>query len=639
MEFRQQPDGSYALVAATADQIANGDRRKLSISVAHQVEQCPAAQLAKNNIPRQSDTFAANELGSGAHDTLEHVYLLPRGKRDEDAFDRYALDVSDRVWSEKKLLDLYPPSVEANRELKAKWLEIVSTWAKRIALMEDPNEIDVVGTEIELDWVMTSNGVLSTGKIDRLRRLDSGFLVIEDYKFGVWKGEPNPKFQDGYKEQQHLYLDLYFQMTGERAVGMEILYPRHPHRRIIDFKQAEFDQTLVNFKHARTESSDGYAATGVFPAKPGPLCAWCDIARACPAATIKPVSEFDPPAGRPLSSMPQWKQEKRQKAIKANDNVRTKLPSAHFRIRVINAQGRDCGINDDSRFQVEERTTYIAANFPQDAPPSPVEAAPAESEPAPVMPVEAVAELHAPRRIYVVKGQPLRKCHQADWNDHDRSCRARQMVVQPQMMAARAEAAPQHETVNGQLNLNSYAARPIRDTVEFTFWLLREKGQNLGSLELNALSNLMGKITANVLYMTTGLQSFQTGAAGHVHYVVKSVIRTFEPAVRRQRPRTELHGLPCRERVALMLRQIDATYAKRQLPARRKQTSFPPCSRSHPAAIPGVTRTTEREKREEDEVHRRSTRRDPAHCDDYRRPRRFRVPHRRGGGACGVSDV
>lgn len=567
MEFRQQPDGSYVLVAATEDQIANGDRKKLSISVAHQVEQCPAAQLAKNNIPRQSDPFAANELGSGSHDILEHVYLLPRGKRDEDAFDRYAKDVADRVWSEKKLLDLYPPSMEANRELKSKWLEIVSTWAKRIALMEDPNEIDVVGTEIELDGVTTSNGVLSTGKIDRLRRLENGLLVIEDYKFGAWKGEPNPKFQDGYKEQQHLYLDLYFQMTGERAVGMEILYPRHPHRRIIDFKQAEFDQTLVNFKKARTEL-DRYAKTGVFPAKPGPLCAWCDIARACPAATIKPVSEFDPPAGRPLSSMPQWKQEKRQKAIKANDNVRTKLPSAHFGIRVINAQGRDCGINDDSRFQEEEKTTYIAAHFPQDAPPAPVEAATAVPEPAPVAPVatglalpaEPAPEVHAPR---IATGEGATAPHMSlePIGITMTVVAEPQMVVQPQMMVARAEAAPQHETVNGQLNLNSYAARPIRDTVEFAFWLLREKGQNLGSLELSALSNLMGKITANVLYMTTGLQSFQTGAAGHVHYVVKSVIRTFDPPFGGSAQDWAAWASRVENGAALMLRQVDATYA------------------------------------------------------------------------------
>ena len=552
MEFRQQADGSYMLVAATPDQIANGDRKKLSISVAHQVEQCPAAQLAKNNIPRQSDPFAANELGSGSHDILEHVYLLPRGKRDEDAFDRYALDVADRVWSEKKLLDLYPPSLEANRELKAKWLEIVSTWAKRVALLEDPNEIDVVGTEIELDGVMTSNGVMSTGKIDRLRRLHNALLVIDDYKFGVWKGEPNPKFQDGYKEQQHLYLDLYFQMTGERAVGMEILYPRHPHRRIIDFKQAEFDQTLVNFKKARTEL-DGYAATGTFPAKPGPLCAWCDIARACPAAMIKPVSEFDPPSGKSLSSMPTWKQDKRLKAIKANDNVRTKLPSAHFGIRVINAQGRDCGINDDARFQEEERTTYIAAMFPQDAPSGPV-------EPTPVVPVTAPAAPLAPR-ITTGEGGTTPETSPQLIGKTMTAVAEQQAVAQTQMMAPRAEAAPQHEVINGQLNLNSYAARPIRDTVEFVFWLLRDKSQNVGPSELNALSNLVSKISTNVLFMTTGLQSFQTGAGGHVHYLVKSVIRAFDPPFGGDSDAWNAWTSRVERTAVFLMRQVDASHA------------------------------------------------------------------------------
>lgn len=545
MFFQQLPDNSYVLVPVTDDQVAGADREMLSISVAHAVNNCPAAHLAKQNLPRVSDPFAANELGSAPHDILEHVYRLPRGSRNDEAFDRYTDQVTEQVWSQKKLIEQYPPSIEENQQLRRQWREVIENWAKRIRLLEDPDDIDVIGTEIELDGTSTSNGVLSTGKIDRLEREPSGFLTIVDYKFGEWKGEPDPKWKDNYKEQQYLYLDLYWQATGERPQGMQILYPRHPHRRIIAFNEAEYQQTLANFKSSRDTLSK-HVEEKAFPAKPGGLCAYCELARSCPASKVKTVAEFDPFGGKPLASMPEWKRGKRIKAIKANATARSKPSAADLGIRVLDATGRDCGVNDDTRFYSPEPTSYAPERHPEENP---------------GMVTQPSSQSEAPPRIPTGEGLVQRV---PELIQKGSTMIATQEAQSPVMAPMRAEGSPQTEVVNGALNLNSYAARPIADMVEYSFWLLRECKQQLDEKTLRALSSTLSRITANVLYKSTGLRSMQSGAAGHAHKFVKSTTKEILPPFGGDASAWASWGAQVELFAATMMRQIDTSYGAAQ---------------------------------------------------------------------------
>lgn len=272
----QQVDGTMSLVAATPERLAKAKKSWLSISAAHKVDQCPAAHLGSANLPRIDDPFSAATLGTGAHQVMEWLYQLPPEERTKEAAQEFATQATAEFWAEK-------PVTDVDRE---RWHHTVRDYALGIFQIEDPRHTDVIGTEWGFRGLPTSNGVVAVGYIDLVRRLPDGTIGIDDFKYGAWKGEPNPRFRDNYGMQGRLYKDVYeTHHPGEQVSQVRLLYPREPHVRVIDISPGKVAETLTSFQTTRREL-DGYVATGVFPTKPGPLCGWCDLARACPVARI-----------------------------------------------------------------------------------------------------------------------------------------------------------------------------------------------------------------------------------------------------------------------------------------------------------------------------------------------------------------
>ncbi|MBC9927328.1 PD-(D/E)XK nuclease family protein [Leucobacter sp. cx-169] len=504
MRFIEQSPGSYAL-SVSAEQAKNADRELLSHSVAEAVEQCPASHAAKCNLPRHEHPFDANVLGSGSHDILEHFYLLPPAKRLEDEFRRLADEVSERKWSESKLVDQFPQTLEANRELRAEWHDTVLNWAMRIVLLENPQDVDVVGTEVELKGLLTSNGVSSTGKIDRVRRLPDGSFGSDDYKFGVWKGVPNPKFHDGYKAQQHLYRDLYVTNFGVPVDSLRIIYPREPIIRDLDIVESEQQATLDGFKKTRAKLT-GLVKAKLFPATPGGLCSWCDLARSCPVANIPVPANAVGTRWKPLEVA-------LEKAVKADASARTKRSADELGIHVITSLGTDLGVLDDSRFHSEAPTFLIAPNergvdVVREATAEEVAAAqtPAETETPPPAPVS-----EAPRITEVESLSPFERLKMSSTR------------------APRPEARMDQETVGVELNLMSHAARNSSDLATFALRTLRYNAQPLTATSLNGFASVLGTITRRVEKIVSGNQSLNLGAASRAVYSVKSAVDTITP--------------------------------------------------------------------------------------------------------------
>ncbi|MHA3724236.1 RecB family exonuclease [Leucobacter sp. HY1910] len=483
MRFEEQLDGSYMLTC-NEEQAKNADRERLSHSIADSIgdRDCPAAHLAKQNLPRQEHPFDANVKGSGAHDVMEHLYERPPLQRTEDAFRQIAEEVSEKFWSTDKLADEFPMTLEANRKLKAEWHATIEEWALRDLMLENPQEIDVIGTEYEFAGDKTSNGIVSTGKIDRLDRLPCGGVRVVDYKYGEWKGEPNPKFQDSYKDQAFLYQDLAETNLDVQVKELNILYPREPHRRNIALDAAGVTERLTRFSVAR-ERLTLMVSQRSFPVKPGGLCGWCDLARSCPVAKIPRVEDARANRYNSLETM-------RAKALKATRSAAGKRPSVALGIPVVRRDGTNVGLHDDAYYAEFAERDRLENE---------------ESAPRPI----AIHATPAP----AVAADPSKELN----------------VMTTITQAPRAEALPSVEAIEGVLNLNSWAAKNIADIEDFAFSYIKNRtSAGVGPAQLLTLSKLIARMATRVQYDLTGTQGMQVGAASRALFHVKRVMMTFD---------------------------------------------------------------------------------------------------------------
>lgn len=281
-----------ALVVSDPEKVEKIRRKNLSASVAHKVAQCPASMAAETLLPRTSDPFGPREIGGGSHAALEGLYSQPALERTPDFIPHEVLRLADIEWSEDKLEDKGSQSIQANNELKVKWIDTITKAALADFDIETPSEIDVVKTEWKIRDVKIAAGVPFVGFIDRTDRLgcaaDGDILALRDYKFGKWK-VPNSRFpQDDYGDQLRLYKAAVEVETGRAPAEAALLYPIAGKTRQIDLSEGAVKQTLFAFDLS-WQAMNRAADEQKFTAQPSALCAWCPLANSCPVAQV--VSE------------------------------------------------------------------------------------------------------------------------------------------------------------------------------------------------------------------------------------------------------------------------------------------------------------------------------------------------------------
>lgn len=143
--------------------------------------------------------------------------------------------------------------------------------------LEDPNTVNVIGTELMLE--AKAGSMTLRGIIDRLDKDENGDLVVVDYKTGR---APGASFEAGKMTGVHFYAYLCEEVLGRRPVAVKLLHLKEPVAiTAIPSPQSIRGMTIKtgaiwNAVEKACEHED-------FRPNPGKLCSWCSFHDYCPA--------------------------------------------------------------------------------------------------------------------------------------------------------------------------------------------------------------------------------------------------------------------------------------------------------------------------------------------------------------------
>ena len=277
------------------EQLATGPapRRLLSTYPSHLDDwlKCPAMYRLKHvDKVRRGPRTAVQSLGDSVHRALRAWWDLP-------------LDRRDPVHAAAALRAEWIPVGYRDEAQSARWLTRATGWVERYVATLDPTD-EPVG--LERNVAFPTEAVAMNGRVDRIdrRRSEDGGeeLVVVDYKTGrhllTTTDARSSLALASYAvaAQRSLRVrcrrvELHHLPTGE-VVAWEFeqdALRRHVAR--IDDMAAEIQDAVAR----RRETGDADA----FPARPGPLCGYCDVVRDCPTG-IEALSGVLPAAWESL---------------------------------------------------------------------------------------------------------------------------------------------------------------------------------------------------------------------------------------------------------------------------------------------------------------------------------------------------
>ena len=253
-------------------------KKTLSPSTAAAVSSCGARfaveRLLEKLAPSPPDPLGAAELGTATHQVYEDLFARPKGERGLLA----GAQLLER-------LEIDHPELEApvDKALLAQWRSEVQTRVVGLWEVENPDEIDVVGSELHVQADL--DGIAFHGFIDRVHRVDGG-LCVTDFKAGrgAMKKE-NARYGDLHGDQIRLYVEALRHERPELGpiTGGEVLYVFHRKRRDVDLSTKAMDGTRARYEKA-WKLLTAQTEQGAFGTRTSPLCGWCPAVQVCPAA-------------------------------------------------------------------------------------------------------------------------------------------------------------------------------------------------------------------------------------------------------------------------------------------------------------------------------------------------------------------
>lgn len=99
----------------------------------------------------------------------------------------------------------------------------------------------------------------------------------------------------------------------------------------------------------------------------------------------------------------------------------------------------------------------------------------------------------------------------------------------PMVASPRPEAYIKDATVNGVLDLGSFAAKNASDIVDFATWLVREAGYALNPINMSLMATQVSRLVRRVSFRYTGTANLQMGAATRSLFAVKAAIKYAAP--------------------------------------------------------------------------------------------------------------
>jgi putative RecB family exonuclease len=228
--------------------------------------------------PQKGPPWAHNSVGASVHTALRNWWDLPVAKREPSALAK----LLRATWVREGYRDEAQERETYTRALQ--WLESYLAGL-------DP---DFEPVAVERTVAAKTTTLAFSGRVDRIdRRGDE--LVIVDYKTGS-RGLDS----DDARGSQALALYAYAAARTFRRACYRVELHHLPtgttaaHEHTEESLQRQVKRaegTARDIVHAEKLLAEGVPADEAFPVNPGPLCAWCDFRKSCPAGQEAPVRE------------------------------------------------------------------------------------------------------------------------------------------------------------------------------------------------------------------------------------------------------------------------------------------------------------------------------------------------------------
>lgn len=466
-------DGKTLLVTGE-DLVEKKLRRKaLSASTSKSMQSCAARWVGERLLRSEEENpFDPAPLGTSGHAVLEDLFdieLFDPSMRTIDTAATIVERNADTLWKDNPEA---PDNIRADTLInRYRWKQEVRTSYEGLWTIEDPTSINVYGREMQIDG-LTINTVPTNGFIDRVREGVAEYgvyegkegLIAEDYKTGKVPSKYNLRYGDDHGDQLRIYAAALEAKTGEKAVGATVLYTKFGEKRDIDLSKKEMDKTLKTFKLS-WDRHNKYMKNAAFPTKVSALCGWCPLVNACPVAKAE------------------GKEAKIEGLLSATD---LGIPS----LRPGAAAAPTKPLPDG---QIDEDDNMVL--FTPDL--SKISAADIAA---------AEREAGAAAHMYASGMTPTNESQEDEMT-----------IIEDKVW---------EETVNGELNPNSYAAIAVFGTASLALEELTKAGiEPKGSL-VSALNFTFLSIVAEAQFHWTGSRSLQAGASTRLRGVLRSVIQS-----------------------------------------------------------------------------------------------------------------
>ncbi len=149
---------------------------------------------------------------------------------------------------------------------------------------------ETIAIEEVLQFQLDSAGRYpARGIVDRIVRTGSGAYEIHDYKTGSYL--PPQKRLDS--DRQLALYQIGLQQQRDDVESVELVWHYLAHNRTCRSRRTP--EALDRLRAETISLIDRVEATSVYPAKPGPLCRWCEYRQMCPEALLPAPIEEPPP--------------------------------------------------------------------------------------------------------------------------------------------------------------------------------------------------------------------------------------------------------------------------------------------------------------------------------------------------------
>jgi putative RecB family exonuclease len=236
-------------------------------------------------IPAETESIEAF-VGKRVHEILERLYHhVNRWRRPpslRQVLDRFEKDWPLR-WSDRVEIIRPDSTIEDYQRLGARCLENYY----RSHYPFDAGE--TVAIEEPVSLRLDPEGRYQVrGIVDRIARAAPGRYEIHDYKTGGWL--PPQKRLDA--DRQLALYQIGLEQTYPDVESVELVWHYLLFNRTLRSERSP--DALAELRETTIRLIDTIEAAGEFPAKPGPLCRWCEYRGICPDAR-QPRTDDEPP--------------------------------------------------------------------------------------------------------------------------------------------------------------------------------------------------------------------------------------------------------------------------------------------------------------------------------------------------------